>query len=121
MPAVVNSGKENAELQLERTALALKSSEERNQQLVRVTQAWSEECREKDNLLGHLQKRVGKLEEDRNVLLAKYTKAKQMLASSNGAGDGDSRLERQYEELRTELFERKDVHDKVCHLSKPWV
>ena len=118
LPPVVHSNREDAELQLVETTEALKRSEERNLQLVRVTQEWAEECRESENMVASLQRQLKALEGERDTLLTKYSRAKHMLSAggggSGGGGGGGGGVGRgQFEEMRNEMSERKGINDKV--------
>ena len=117
LPPVVHSNREDAELQLVETTEALKRSEERNLQLVRVTQEWAEECRESENMVASLQRQLKALEGERDTLLTKYSRAKHMLSAggggSGGGGGGGGVGRGQFEEMRNEMSERKGINDKV--------
>ena len=96
-------------LEIEPLRRALARSEERNKQLVGVTQQWAIECQEKDAHTAGLETQVQQLKQERELFKKKLFKYKKQASMDKGQKVSDS----QFEELREELGYRRELYDKV--------
>ena len=120
--------------QIEPLKRALAKSEDRNKQLVDVTQQWAIECQEKDNQIAvrdsqirelraevdqmkqqllNVKKHNKELLTDREQFKKKISKLKKQLNSSSEGTRGDRVSDSQFEELRVELAYRRELYDQV--------
>ena len=96
-------------LEIEPLKRALARSEERNKQLVGVTQQWAIECQEKDAHIAGLETQVQQFKQERELFKKKLVKYKKQASVERGQKVSDT----QFEELREELGYRRELHDKV--------
>jgi len=97
-------------MELEPLKRALARSEERNKQLVEITQQWEIECQEKDSHIAILETQNQQFRQERELFKKKLAKYKKQASVDREQKVSDS----QFEELRDELGYRRELYDKVC-------
>jgi len=97
-------------MELEPLKRALARSEERNKQLVEITQQWEIECQEKDSHIAVLETQIQQYRQERELFKKKLAKYKKQASVDREQKVSDS----QFEELRDELGYRRELYDKVC-------
>ena len=112
----------------------LAKSEDRNKQLVDVTQQWAIECQEKENQIAvrdsqirelrgeidpqkqrllSLENRIKELTSEREQLKKRVSKLKKQLSSASERCREERVGDSQFEELRVELSHRRELYDQV--------
>ena len=96
-------------MELEPLKRALARSEERNKQLVEVTQQWAIECQEKDSHIAVVETQYQQIRQERELFKKKLAKYKRQASVDREQKVPDC----QFEELREELGYRRELYDKV--------